>query len=484
MQQVYPIPADTLEHLPPHRPESREAAASFSGTDRKIVVLDDDPTGVQTVNGVYVYTRWDRETVKEAFLAPEGMFFILTNSRGLTAAESRAQHEEIARNIGAAAKETGRDFLVLSRGDSTLRGHWPLETEVLRETLEAETGKRFDGEVIYPFFPEGGRYTLGNIHYVRQGDQLTPAGQTEFAGDRSFGYTASALPDWCEEKSGGRFSAESCCRIGLEELRTGDTETIAQKLEAVSGFGKITVDSADYEDTAVFAAALKKALAEGREYLFRCAAALPKVLGCVRDIPLLTREDLVDRENRNGGIILIGSHVNRTTRQLEALRSSGIGMEFLEFDQHRVLEERGLEREVDRVLTEVGKLLPEGKSVTVYTRRERLDLDIEDPDRQLRISTQISDAVTSIVGKLPVRPAFIVAKGGITSSDVGTRALKVRKALVKGQIRPGIPVWQTGEESRFPGLPYVIFPGNVGQDDDLRRIAEILTGEKDKTERK
>ena len=87
------------------------------------------------------------------------------------------------------------------------------------------------------------------------------------------------------------------------------------------------------------------------------------------------------------------------------------------------------------------------------------------------------DALTAVIGKLLVRPSFIVAKGGITSSDVGTKALLVKRALVKGQVRPGIPVWQTGEESRFPGLPYVIFPGNVGSEDDLRRVAETLMSE-------
>ena len=200
------------------------------------------------------------------------------------------------------------------------------------------------------------------------------------------------------------------------------------------------------------------------------------MLGGVGDIPLLTREDLVDRDNGNGGIILVGSHVNKTTRQLEALRRSDLPIEMIEFDQHRVLEENGLEDEVSRVLALVEALLPAGKSVAVFTRRDRLDLPTADRDRQLQISTQISDALTSVIGKLPIRPSFIVAKGGITSSDVGTKALRVRKALVKGQIRPGIPVWQTGEESRFPGLPYVIFPGNVGAEDDLRRIAETLIG--------
>ena len=473
------LPADILKQLPDHRGEAESVIKeTLSGLRRKIVVLDDDPTGVQTVNGVYVYTRWDRETMLEAFRAPEQMFFILTNSRGLTAPESRAQHAEIARNIAFAAGETGQDFLVLSRSDSTLRGHWPMETEVLRETLENLTGKKYDGEIIYPFFPEGGRYTLNDIHYVLQGDSLVPAGLTEFAKDRSFGYSSSSLPDWVEEKSAGCFPAESCCRISLEELRAGRIESLAARLEAVTGFRKITVNSADYHDVSVFSAALCMALSHGKEYLFRCAAALPKVLGRVREAPLLTGEELVDRDNRNGGIILIGSHVNKTIRQLEDLQKTACPMAFIEFNQHRVLEDGGLDDEVGRVLAQIEELLPGGRSVTVFTRRDRLDLPTDDKDRQLQISTQISDAVTSIVAKLSVRPSFIVAKGGITSSDVGTKALRVRKALVKGQIRPGIPVWQTGEESKFPGLPYVIFPGNVGAEDDLRRIAETLINTK------
>ena len=76
--------------------------------------------------------------------------------------------------------------------------------------------------------------------------------------------------------------------------------------------------------------------------------------------------------------------------------------------------------------------------------------------------------------QLHVKPAYIIAKGGITSSDVGTKALKVKKALVMGQIQKGIPVWLTGEESKFPGMPYIIFPGNVGDKDTLRLIVEEL----------
>ena len=475
LQTCIPLLADTLDRLPPHRGNIRGRLKNdLAALRRKVVVLDDDPTGVQTVNGVYVYTRWDAGTLTEAFLAPEQMFFVLTNSRGLTSVESREQHRQIAEAVAEAAERTGQDFLLLSRGDSTLRGHWPMETETLRGVLENRTGKHYDGEVLCPFFPEGGRYTLNDIHYVLQGGMLVPAGETEFARDRSFGYVSSNLSDWVEEKSAGRFPAAGCCSIGLDELRRGDVDGIAEKLKAVTEFGKIIVNAADYGDLEVFTAALCEAVSAGKEFLFRCAAALPKVLGGVPDRPLLERGELIDPDSRSGGIILIGSHVRKTTRQLEVLQCSALPLEYICFDQHRVLEPGGLEDEVRRVLSLLEQLLPAGNSAVVHTRRDRLDLDTDNPDLQLRISVQISDALTSVIGRLPVRPSFIVAKGGITSSDVGTKALRVRRALVMGQIRPGIPVWQTGSESRFPGLPYVIFPGNVGSEDDLLRIAKIL----------
>ena len=93
--------------------------------------------------------------------------------------------------------------------------------------------------------------------------------------------------------------------------------------------------------------------------------------------------------------------------------------------------------------------------------------------RSLR-SVRISEAVQSVVGNLQITPAFIIAKGGITSSDVGVKALGVRRALVLGQIQPGVPVWRTGPESKFPGMTYVIFPGNVGEERTLRDAVSTL----------
>ncbi len=108
-------------------------AAEAAASNRKIIVLDDDPTGVQTVHDIYVYTDWTVESLRKGFAAPEKLFFILTNSRGFTVAETTKAHREIAENTAKVAREFGMDYLIISRGDSTLRGHYPLETDLLCE---------------------------------------------------------------------------------------------------------------------------------------------------------------------------------------------------------------------------------------------------------------------------------------------------------------------------------------------------------------
>jgi len=442
--------------------------------NRKIVALDDDPTGVQTVHNVSVYTDWMEESVLRGFTEENSLFFILTNSRSFSKDKTISEHRILAKNIVKASKSTGKEFVIISRSDSTLRGHYPMETQVLKQEIEMFTNIRYDGEIIFPFFKEGGRFTIDNIHYVKENDVLVPAAQTEFANDKTFGYTSSHMGEWCEEKNQGAYKASDMVYISLEKIRALDIEYICKQLIQVKDFNKVIVNAVDYVDVKIFMIAFIKALSERKEFIFRSAAAVTKVLGGIADKPLLSRNELIGKDHKNGGIVLIGSHVMKTTRQLEELRSCSYPIEFIEFNQHRIVEELGLEKEVERVLKIAEANIGNGKTVVVYTRRERFDLDTDDKEKQLKISVQISDAVSSIIGKLNVRPDFIIAKGGITSSDVGTIALKVKRALVMGQIAPGIPVWMTGDESKFPGLPYVIFPGNVGEDSTLREIVELF----------
>ena len=443
--------------------------------NKKIIVLDDDPTGVQTVHGVSVYTDWTAESIDAGFAEKQPMFFILTNSRGFTAAETKHAHEEIARVIQQTAAKHNKDFIIISRGDSTLRGHYPLETEVLKNTVEAESDRSFDGEVIMPFFQEGGRLTIDNVHYVQDGEQLVPAGKTEFAKDRTFGYTASHLGEWAEEKSNGAFKAENAVYLSLEDIRALRIDHLAEQLMSVTDFNKVIVNAGKYVDAKIVVIALIRAMKSGKQFMFRSAAALTKIIGGISDKALLTKEELVTEPSENGGLIMIGSHVKKTTEQFEVLKTADF-IEFIEFDVHLVLHPEQFEAEIKRVIDTSERLIRQGQTVAVYTKRERLDLGDNRQEEELKLSVKISDAVTSIVKNLQVRPSFIIAKGGITSSDIGTNGLSVQRATVAGQIQPGIPVWLTGSESKFPGMAYVIFPGNVGSKTSLKEVAEILHG--------
>ncbi|MCJ7688861.1 MAG: hydroxyacid dehydrogenase, partial [Clostridiaceae bacterium] len=381
--------------------------------------------------------------------------------------------KEIGLNIVEIAKKQNKDFLIISRSDSTLRGHYPLETKVLKEVVEGNSEVRFDGEVILPFFKEGGRFTMDNIHYVQDGEYLIPAGETEFAKDRTFGYTKSHLGEWVEEKTKGEFKAKNTTFISLESIRALDIEGITKQLLRVEDFNKVIVNAVDYSDVKVFCIALIRALKTGKNFMYRTAAAFTKVLGGVSDKSLLNREELITEHTNNGGLIIVGSHVKKTTEQLEELKKCSF-IEFIELDCYLVLETERFEAEVSRVIDTCEGLIKSGKTVAVYTSRERLDLGPDKKEEELKLSLKISEAVTSIVQRLNVRPNYIIAKGGITSSDIGVKGLKVQRATVLGQIRPGIPVWKTGSESRFPGISYVIFPGNVGTKTTLKEAVEIL----------
>jgi uncharacterized protein YgbK (DUF1537 family) len=356
---------------------------ALSHLNKKIIVLDDDPTGVQTVHDVSVYTDWSVESIEQGFTEEQAMFFILTNSRGFTASETEKAHREIAENILTVATKLNREFIVISRGDSTLRGHYPLETKVLKETIESGSPLKIHGEVILPFFKEGGRLTMNNIHYVQYGEELVPAGETEFAKDRTFGYTKSDLGEWIEEKSNGEFLAKDTLYLSLEELRSLDIEKITEKLIGVNDFNKVVVNAVDEVDVKIFTIALVQAVNAGKNFLFRSAAALPKVIGGVSDKALLTRDELVTEETGNGGLIIVGSHVRKTTEQLEELKASE-EIEFIEFNSHLVLEPNRFQEECDRVIETAESLIRSGKTVAVYTRRERLDLGDDKTEEELK----------------------------------------------------------------------------------------------------
>ena len=469
-------PISALKGLPPQDKEAvhRIFEQEWKSFRHKVMVLDDDPTGIQTVHDICVYTDWSVESIRKGMRGKDQMFFVLTDSRSLSREETVRIHREIAGNVKKAGLQCGGRPLLVSRGDSTLRGHYPLEAEILKQEMEKGTEEKYDGQILCPFFQEGKRFTIDSVHYVQEGEWLVPVGETEFAKDASFGYRSSHLGEYVEEKSRGRYAARDGIYITISQLRKPAYEEITQKLCSAENFQLIAVDAVDQSDIEVFAACLFRAMRRGKNYMIRCGAALPKVLGNISDRPLLTAGELVAGTGGFGGMVVVGSHVRKTTQQLEYLRSRSRRTEFLEFDVNRYFEENGLEREKERIVQRAQAVMKEGNTAVVYTSRRVLAPEEMDGEDKLRLSAAISEAVTGVVAGISSRPAFLIAKGGITSSDIGVKALGVKRALALGQALPGVPVWRLGEESRFPGLSYIIFPGNVGDTDALYQLVRML----------
>jgi hypothetical protein len=215
-----------------------------------LVILDDDPTGTQTCHDIAVLTVWDHDTLRHEFSITRKGFFILTNSRALPPEEAKKLIKTICKNVERAAQVTAKEFEIVVRGDSTLRGHFPDEPETVEEIL----GKgKTDAWILAPFFYQGGRYTIEDVHYVAEGEVLVPAGQTQFAQDATFGYKSSNLRDYVLEKAGSKFTKDDIFSISLEDTRSGPQIVTEQLLVAPKG-SVIIVNAAAESDMFVFAA--------------------------------------------------------------------------------------------------------------------------------------------------------------------------------------------------------------------------------------
>ena len=466
--------ADILNSYPEYKEKIDEQLNMLIENDEHVfVVLDDDPTGVQCVHDINVYTDWSYESMLEAF--NEKLFFILTNSRALLKDQSRKIHEEITDVISKVSRQTGKKYFYISRGDSTLRGHYPMETDILSEGLKEDYGK-VDGEILLPFFKEGGRFTINDVHYVKYGDELIPCGETEFAKDKTFGYSSSNLKEYIEEKSNGSIKKEDVWSISLDDLRSFNIDKIYGLLLKAENNQKIIVNAIDEKDVKLFCIALYKAIEKNKIFNFRSAAALVKCIGGISDKPLLKKEEMIIEDTGHGGLIVVGSHTEKTTKQLSALMTNQ-ELVPLHLRCKKLLEsDEAFYEEINRCVENIEEFLEKGQTVTVYTDRIVIAKKNEDPEEALRRSVRISEAVYNLVKTLKVKPEFVLAKGGITSADIGVKGLGIKKALVLGQIEPGVPVWKALDESKFPNIPYIVFPGNVGDDNTLKNAVEKLLG--------
>jgi uncharacterized protein YgbK (DUF1537 family) len=458
--------------LPPEYPDERLQAhvlAAVMGSRRKVVALDDDPTGVQTVHDTAVLARWGIDDLTEELRQPQPVFYVLTNSRSLPEAEAAALNEEIVGNLIAASRATGVDVAIASRSDSTLRGHFPAEPDAIARSLGG-----VDGMLLCPAFFEGGRLTIDDVHYVRDGGRLVPAAETEFAQDATFGYRRSNLRDWVEEKTGGRIRAGDVGSLSLTEIRQGGPDRVRDLLLAVEGGQPVVVNAASYSDLSVVALGVIRAEAAGKRFVYRTAASFVRARAGLPERALLTRAELLGANAPSyvPGLVVVGSHVRRSSEQLARCLAlpRTVGIEVAVANLLATTSDRT--RIVRQATAATEDALGAGLTPVIYTSR-RVE---QATGNQLDVSRSVSTALVEILRGIERRPGFTIGKGGITSSDVGTRALGARRAVVLGQVQPGVPVWRLGDETRFPGLPYVVFPGNVGTAETLAEIVTALRG--------
>jgi uncharacterized protein YgbK (DUF1537 family) len=462
--------AELFQSLPPDYPHPLlpEIQRLVKESKRKIVVLDDDPTGTQTVRDITVLTGWDVASLSQVLSEEDAMVYILTNSRSFLPPQVEAMNREIARHLKQAGEQTKRSFVIVSRSDSTLRGHFPLETDVLMDAF----GGGFDGVLVIPFFEEGGRFTINDIHYVAEGEFLVPAAETEYARDATFGYRSSNLKEWVAEKSGGRISPAQVASIGLDTIRQGGPAAVQQELMGLQNAQVCVVNAASYCDMEVFVAGLLAAEEAGKRFIYRTAASFVRVRGGMEAFPLLQAADFDFGEARNGGLIVAGSYIQKSSEQIAAVQALP-NVISLEVGVPKLLTESERQAEISRVAGLADEALSRGSEALIYTSRQLITG--ADAAASLQIGQIVSQSLVEIVRRLTVKPAWIIAKGGITSSDVATKALEIARARVLGQILPGVPVWQAGAGSRWPGMVYVVFPGNVGGPQAIAQVVRMLS---------
>ena len=454
--QHHPVPLKaTLDSLPPLWPQDLlpRIRTILAETPSMVFVLDDDPTGAQTVQNASFLTEWSLHIQLSQYHQPEKATFLLTNTRAKTEAEAVEINTKLGREFDQLTNYLKIPISIISRSDSTLRGHFPAELDALAEGM----GSSHDGIVFIPFFIQGGRYTIDDIQYVADEGMLTPVGQTPFARDSAFGYESSNLRDWIEEKTFGKVLAKDVLSVSIEDIRIGGPDVVVKKLQDMKSSDICIINAADMRDLDVVALAmLILQHSYGKNYLIRSSASFVRSRLGQEERPILTKKEM-GYTRKEGALILVGSHVPGSTSQLENLLNLP-NVYGLELDVHKALQCD--EEQIISITEQTNKLLAESKDIVIYTSREVVTGS--SPDEYLEIGATITGAVTEIVSGITITPRYVISKGGMTSSNIIVNALKIKRATVPGQIASGVLVLQLGLESKYPGSKLILWPGNVG----------------------
>jgi uncharacterized protein YgbK (DUF1537 family) len=433
--------------------ELREAPARPAYVDR-LVVLDDDPTGVQTLAGIRVLLGWDEPGRIARALEGRRSVHLVTNARALEPDQARATVAAAARV--AIGEVTGARLAL--RGDSTLRAHLLEEYLGLCEAL----GRGRPPLLLVPALPSAGRVTRQGVHLIERDGRTQPLHETEYAGDGIFAYSSARLVEWAEERSGGLFPASAGRELHLDELRARGADAVAAALSELSRAGRPAVlapDAETEEDLAAIAAGYAQALREGVDVVVRCAPAFAGILAGT------TAPDLVPIPRTSGRLLVVcGSWVPMSTRQLRALDEAHHGL-LVEVDV-RALAGSGAADETKRAAEKASATIARSGAAILATARDR-----PEETTGLTAGRRIAEGLARAAGRVAPAPDVVIAKGGITSAvtlEVGFRSVE---ADVQGPVVPGVSHWSAIRNGAPARLEYLVVPGNVG---DERLLVDLV----------
>ena len=453
--------------------DARVQVRLAGGPKRRLLVVDDDPTGSQAVHDVSVLLDFDIGQLAEAFQDPGSCAFVLTNSRSLDPQRAARINADIATAALEYCRTAGLRLTIVSRSDSTLRGHLFAEVEALNRAHRTVMGRDYDAVLVAPGYFEAGRVTLRGVHWARVAGEFVPVGETEFARDTSFGYAASDLREFLEENSSGGVRAADVLSIATEDIRAGGPERVSTMLSGARGMQFVVVDGLEYADYEVVAVAASRLEAMGKTFLYRTAPSfVPVLAGLTQKEPLSAVEIWGGQRRPGNGLVVVGSHTKLTNEQVASAKANHDLVE-VELDIGKVVDVGLRSGHVELVADRVANALAHSNVLLITSRNVVRGAGQDDLAVARLASMALTDALLPLRGK---EPAWVIAKGGITSHDVAVHAFGIQRAIVIGQLGRGIisvfrPI---AANAGTVGLPYVVFAGNVGNEESLSQVIRQL----------
>ncbi len=447
----------------------------------KIIIIDDDPTGSQTVNDCNLILRWDYETLLKGLKDSSNLLFILANTRSLSKEDVKIRLEEICsalREIMNNSTFAEEDFVLISRGDSTLRGHNFVEPDIINELLGP-----FDATFYIPAFIEGNRTTVNGNHFV---DNI-PINETIFSKDKIFGFNTSNIKELICEQSNYQLDFNNIENIfikdfeALETNQTSKPSKLFMQIEKLKNNKKVIVDIIDYSQLDKFSN-IVRSLLKKKKFLFRSAASFISSLSNVKRtqkdhfyFSQLRRKNNLDKAMK--GLIVVGSYIELTTRQLNKVLEISLCKPieinvFKLYEFFKIGDNLNLNSIKKLILNSIRQNLIRGSIPVLYTSREIISpIDKNDLIQfQLFLSAFIAEIVSDIKNEI----GYLISKGGITTNTIISEGLEADSVYLEGQILPGISLVTFNLLKQKGKLPIVTFPGNIGNNMSLVKALEIL----------